>query len=438
MHRLSALTLLACLMAGASHSAAGAKDHQAQEKTAPRSATNPAVEASLGDFVIGKPITYKNLTVFPVVSKTPQTEDRYLTLDEGLKSKRVEVYEVGAEPRAEGAAARRSGSHSRRNSPPNEAQQVQQAPPQGASRQAGDSSDNNYQTSATYGDVNHLVVINRSEKPLYLMPGELIYGGKQDRCVAAETIIPADKKPVTIAVFCVEHGRWSDRGYHETVEDLASLQQSSGEAVDREKLQNLAEETRSGKFVAEAGSLNKQGRVAVQEGKGQGEVWNEVGQINAALGTRSSSNAFTENYTNAATSRQLQTYLKEFQEPVAKHPQVVGALVAVNGKVEAVDIFQSTPLFQKLWPKLLKSHALDAVAVPAPKTKKDCTTEDARKFLDDAMHAGKRQKSQVSGGLAVTQRDSEKVISFCAEGNSPAAPAQGEFGKGVHSAGYSK
>jgi hypothetical protein len=35
-------------------------------------------------------------------------------------------------------------------------------------------------------------------------------------------------------------------------------------------------------------------------------------------------------------------------------------VVAVNGKVESLDVFQSTPQFRNLWPKLLKSYALDA------------------------------------------------------------------------------
>ena len=38
----------------------------------------------------------------------------------------------------------------------------------------------------------------------------------------------------------------------------------------------------------------------------------------------------------------------------------VGVIVAVSGEMHSLDVFESTPLFQKLWPKLLKSYALDA------------------------------------------------------------------------------
>ena len=65
-------------------------------------------------------------------------------------------------------------------------------------------------------DVNQLALLNRSGKPLYLMPGEIIVGGRQDRTIAQEYVIPPGNKPVTIEVFCVEHGRWAGRGAMET------------------------------------------------------------------------------------------------------------------------------------------------------------------------------------------------------------------------------
>ena len=89
----------------------------------------------------------------------------------------------------------------------------------------------------------------------------------------------------------------------------------------------------------------------VQEGKGQQAVWAKVGEANASSGARSRSDAFTANYTNPRVLKQLQAYVNALQEPVANHEQVVGAIVAIKGEAEAVDVFQSTPLFQKLWPK---------------------------------------------------------------------------------------
>ncbi len=269
------------------------------------------------------------------------------------------------------------------------------------------------------------------------MPGELIYGGKQDRCMAEEAVVPPDGKPLKINVYCVEHGRWNSRPETEAVRDLAALEQSPGENLDQEKLRKQTAEIQKGKFVASAGSLNKEGRVAVQEGKGQAEVWNTVGKINSAAKNSSDSGDFAAIYTRTIDPQQLQAYVKELQEKVSNHPQVVGAIVAINGKVEAVDIFQSTPLFQKIWPKLLKSHALDAITAPKTKTTNDCTLEDAEKFLATAMHEGEEQKSKTQDGMIVTKRDSPSVVSFSVHEKDTAPSAQ-SFGGSVHSSGYSK
>ena len=157
------------------------------------------------------------------------------------------------------------------------------------------------------------MVLNRSDKPLYLMPGEIIYGGQQDRTIGEEAIIPPGKKPVAIEVFCVEQGRWAAREDAETSEALDRLAGSSGQPLDAKARQKLAEEAKQGKFVAHAGSLNKGGRAAVQEGKGQQEVWDKVGEANASSGVRSRSDAFTANYTDPKVLKQLQAYVEALQ-----------------------------------------------------------------------------------------------------------------------------
>jgi hypothetical protein len=461
MQRLVALVLAACMFAGALGQSAAAKDPVAPQQPGKPGAARPE-EAAVGEFIVGDPVRYKNLIVFPVASKAPRNEDRYLTLDEGLKAGTVQVFEVGAEPGAAGqpAAAPVANRPARPRvkarptpagaaaedpfaepapperpagaaSPPAPApQQVQPAPVQQTAN--GDPFTQGEQEGA---DVNRLMVLNQSDKPLYLMPGEIIYGGQQDRTIGEEAIIPPGKKPVAIDVFCVESGRWAAREETETSEALSRLASPSDQPLDAKARQKLAEEAKQGKFVAPAGSLNKGGRAAVQEGKGQAEVWKKVGEANASSGARSASDAFTANYTNPEVLKQLQAYVEALQRPVAGHRQVVGAIVAINGKAEAVDVFQATPLFQKVWPKLLKSHALDAFAVARePDAEKTCTLSDAREFLRTAMQAAVEKKSEGKGGLVVTKRDSEKVMSFSAGGMGGGMG----FEDSVHSSGYKK
>ena len=62
--------------------------------------------------------------------------------------------------------------------------------------------------------VNQLVLVNNSKRPLILLAGEIVTGGKQDRVIGKDRIIPAESDPMDLGVFCVEPGRWvgsSDR-----------------------------------------------------------------------------------------------------------------------------------------------------------------------------------------------------------------------------------
>src|ERR1022692_5128463 len=126
------------------------------------------------------PIRSGNLTVFPVVaSKSKYTPD-FLTLDEGLRSGDVVVTEAG---QARGLIRHRPG----------EAAIIH--PVRGA-------------------EVNRLVLVNNSKRPLLLLAGEIVTGGKQDRVIGKDRIVPAESDPVDLSVFCVEPGRWVATSEH--------------------------------------------------------------------------------------------------------------------------------------------------------------------------------------------------------------------------------
>ena len=452
MRRFMVLSFVLCLAAGGCGQPSTQQDSRTKPRPpiqeAPASSSSSAEGAELGDFVVGKPVHYKNLAIFPVSSKVPKNDDRYITLEEGLKAGTVEIFEVGAsglrvnapdgqedgqqgpaeEPDVEQPAAEEIPDTNERD-PFGEDQDTAQTGDPFAQQPAG-------QQQQVAGEVNRLMVLNRSGRPLYLMPGEVIYGGKQDRTIATEAIILAGDKPVPVDVYCVEEGRWEGRMAAEQVEMLANI--TDGEQTG-ETAEKLAAEANRGKFVTKAGNLSKQSRYAVQAGKGQATVWGSVGVANQDAGVQTSSNAFTANYADPGVLKRLKTYIDRLQAPVAEQKQVVGAIVAINGKVEAVDVFGSTPLFRKLWPKLLKSHALDAAnAAAAPEAKKGCTLDDARTFLGTAMKGNVEKKTKGLGGLVVTERKSKGVASFSASETDEAAGGMGGFGGGVHSSAFAE
>ena len=124
-----------------------------------------------GEWRLLEPVSYENLTVFPVVTTAGYDTSAFLTLEDGLASGEVTVREQGAE------AMYRSRDGSR---------PVTQ----------------NYDGPS----VNQLVLVNHSKRPLLLLAGELVSGGKQDRVIGKDRIVAPFAEPLPLDVFCVEHG----------------------------------------------------------------------------------------------------------------------------------------------------------------------------------------------------------------------------------------
>src|SRR5215472_12890074 len=120
-----------------------------------------------GDWRILDPVTYENISVFPVVASYAQDTSAFLTLEQGLASGEVVVRERGSEEMVRGRDGR----------------PVYIPQPTGAS-------------------VNQLVLVNRSKRPLLLLAGELVSGGKQDRVIGKDRIVPVGAPPLPLDVFC--------------------------------------------------------------------------------------------------------------------------------------------------------------------------------------------------------------------------------------------
>ena len=119
---------------------------------------------------------------------------------------------------------------------------------------------------------------------------------------------------------------------------------------------------------------------------------------------------------------------------------LVSMVVAINGKVHSMDVFESTPLFRKLWPTLLKSYALDAANAADPKIVVAlCPTSDACGFLREATEG--EAKTEVKGDIVMTRRSTESLESFSAGHADAAGGVIRGFGgnaSGVHTSAFSK
>ena len=294
-------------------------------------------------YTVLSPITHGNLTIFPVVAATTHDTRAFLTLDEGLRSGEVVVTEAG---QITPLVRRRPGYPV-----PN--------------RREG-------------AEVNRLVLVNNSERPLILLAGEIVTGGKQDRVIGKGRIVPAHSDPLDLSVFCVEPGRWT---------------------------------ATSAKFNAlEVQMAQPSVRARAMAARDQQQVWVEVNKSASAMAKAVPEAAAgdlrgTSSYARVMSNEEVKRQVDAVAAPVTRSYEgvirklrdqnAVGVVVAVNGQIVWADIFAGPGLLEKYWPKLVRSYAAEALTARARAAR--ASVRDAQEFLDS--FDGTRQTVETEPGV---------------------------------------
>jgi hypothetical protein len=291
------------------------------------------------------PIRHGNLTIFPVVSGNSHDTREFLTLDEGLRSGEVVVTESGKiSPLVRPRHSTGVWDESRRSD--------------GA-------------------EVNRLVLVNNSKKPLLLLAGEIVTGGKQDRIIGKDRLVPAESDPIDLSVFCVEPGRWV---------------------------------ANSSNFHGIGAIVQPSVRSKAMSDKDQGKVWSEVGSARTGMAaslppSASETVEVTGSYAGVIQNKEVQHRLDSVAVPMQQEYQsvirqlrdknAVGVVVAVNGEIIWADVFASTNLLEKYWPKLVRSYAAEAMVQQVKSAAADI--KSAQEFLSRIQ--GRREVVENEPGL---------------------------------------
>ena len=246
-----------------------------------------------------------------------------------------------------------------------------------------------YETS----EVNELTVENISKTyDVFIQSGDIVKGGKQDRVLAISIIIPARSGRVSIEAFCVESGRWQQR----QGEDAKQFSSSDERIVSKEL------------------------KVAANAARSQQEVWNKVAEAQKKLsdniGTDVTRNASGTSLQLALENRKVTAttdeYIKKLSTLIAGKPDVIGYAFAINGQINSADIYVSNHLFAKLWPRMLKAAATEAVAegsrggdAPAPKP------ASIESFIMEA-EKGRAKERTTSGKSKVITKENDGTTVF--------------------------
>ena len=241
-------------------------------------------------------------------------------------------------------------------------------------------------------DVNELAIRNLSNQDIYVQAGDIVRGGDQDRMISVDFIVPPKSGRMPIAAFCVESGRWSKRGN----EANASFTSSENSATNGLRL------------------------AAVRKSDApQQAVWDNVVKVQADLAQNVGGSV---NSTVSASSMELSMEDSKVKETSAAYmntlggllrnrSDVIGYVLAINGKVTSADVYASHALFAKLWPKLLKSNTVEAIAELNDAAHRPVTSETVQEFIAESEKATAATKEVTPRVRMVTREDDKNIFS---------------------------
>ncbi|MBN2494848.1 MAG: hypothetical protein JXR96_09690 [Deltaproteobacteria bacterium] len=199
------------------------------------------------------------------------------------------------------------------------------------------------------GSVQQLAIENKGRLPVFIQSGDIVKGGRQDRVLRSDMIVPARSGRIPLASFCVESGRWRQRG----AEDAGRFASNSAMVSSREL------------------------KLAARHLQDQGAVWSGVAEqqtkLNTNLRRMKGDRSLDVRAGKSATSLQLTLEHGDLREMAAAYkrvlaglldgkPDAVGFALVVNGQVSAAEVYGRRDLFRALWPKLLDSAVVEAIS----------------------------------------------------------------------------
>lgn len=241
-------------------------------------------------------------------------------------------------------------------------------------------------------EVNELAIQNFSNQDVYVQAGDIVRGGEQDRMISIDFIVPPRSGRMPIAAFCVESGRWSKRG-----EEQAGYFSSS-----------------------ENSAATKDLKLAAKRAASQDAVWQNVSvaqeklskNVAEVVAVSASPTSYELSVENAKVKETTAAYINSLSGLLRNKPDVIGFAFAINGKVNSADVYASHALFAKLWPKLLKATATEALAELDQQQAKaePVASETIHEFLADSKQPTAKSKDVTQRVRVITREDDENIF----------------------------
>lgn len=273
---------------------------------------------------VGRPYEYRGITVFPLVLRRAPGESGIRSLDEALDAGWLRIREM------------------------DEAR------------------------------VSDLLVRNDSRHPVFLMAGQILLGGRQNRIVREDSLLPPDSAAYEVPVYCGEKERWA------------------GEKED---------------FRGAGGLVNQELRGLAAKGASQGEIWGSIDRQLSDAKARAPTRSYQEIYASEPVRRDVEDVIDRLKR--VPGGRTVGAVTCAGGRLLSCDLFEDPELFARLWDKICRAHAVDGYMGgyirESWRRSDEPDAGDVNRFLRDVLDARMTRTDTPAAGSAL-------VVSGAAEG----------------------
>jgi hypothetical protein len=263
------------------------------------------------------------------------------------------------------------------------------------------------------GSVNALTVENTGKDEVFVQAGDIVKGGQQDRVLSVDLLLPPHSGAVSMAAFCVEHGRWTARG-NEDVRQFSSA--ASAMPSHEAKVAMRAAVTAAAPAAnAAASTMAYAGGAGV--GESQQEIWSTVRKtqdslsrsVGAPVAAPASPSSLQLSLENEKLKQAQTAYIAALQGAGETGDDVVGYVFAINGKINSGDVYASNALFRKMWNKLLAANVTEAISVKEAAGTAPPPVKDVEAFLATASTGVKAERA-INASVRLATRDGDASL----------------------------
>ncbi|MEI6971760.1 MAG: DUF6569 family protein [bacterium] len=217
--------------------------------------------------------------------------------------------------------------------------------------------------------VCELQVRNDSQHIVFLMAGEIVAGGRQNRILREDVLLAPESGFVNIPVYCVEQDRWAGK---------------------------------SERFTSAVSMAHQELRRSAMSGASQDSIWLAASAKAASAGVSSQTRNYQDIYDDRRVKRQIDNAVSRFDRVMSR--DTVGAVSVIGNRIVVCDLFGDPRLFSRLWGKLCRSYALEDIAAIDTTSGRwrdhtfEITVRDVERFLSGALGAEYAKRPSPSAG----------------------------------------